>query len=47
MFNGCILGVGHGLRLTLNVQTEEYMSGPLTGSGVLVSQNLKSFAGHL
>ena len=30
-------GTSQGLKLTLDVQTDEYMSGPESGSGALVS----------
>ena len=32
-----LVGTGQGLKLTLNVESEEYMAGPLSGLGVLVS----------
>ena len=32
-----LAGTGQGLKLTLNVESEEYMAGPLSGLGVLVS----------
>ena len=32
-----LAGTGQGLKLTLNVENEEYMAGPLSGLGVLVS----------
>ena len=32
-----LAGTGHGLKLTLSVEREEYMAGPLSGLGVLVS----------
>ena len=33
-------GTSQGLKLTLNVETEEYMSGPASGSGAFVSIQL-------
>ena len=29
-------GTGQGLKLTLNIEKDEYMSGPLAGSGTMV-----------
>ena len=29
-------GTGQGLRLTLNIEADEYMAGPLSGSGAMV-----------
>ena len=36
-------GTSHGLKLTLNVETDEYMSGPTSGSGAFVSTQLFIF----
>ena len=36
-------GTSPGLKLTLDVQTDEYMSGPESGSGALVSIVLMLF----
>ena len=33
-------GTSQGLKLTLNVETEEYMAGPVSGSGALVRTKL-------
>ena len=33
-------GTSQGLKLTLNVETDEYMSGPASGSGAFVSTKL-------
>ena len=30
-------GTGQGLKLTMNIEYEEYMSGPLSGTGIMVS----------
>ena len=38
-------GTGQGLKLTLNVESEEYMAGPLSGLGVLVSLSKHEYAG--
>ena len=37
LFNFKTAGTSQGLKLTLNVETEEYMSGPASGSGAFVS----------
>ena len=34
-----LAGTGQGLKLILNVESEEYMAGPLAGLGVLVSSS--------
>ena len=31
-----VSGSGQGLRLTVNLEMEEYMDGPMSGSGVMV-----------
>ena len=31
-----LAGTGQGLRLTLNIEADEYMAGPLSGSGAMV-----------
>ena len=36
-------GTSQGLKLTLNVETEEYMSGPASGSGAFVSNKLYKY----
>ena len=33
-------GTSQGLKLTLNVETDEYMSGPASGTGAFVSTKL-------
>ena len=38
------IGTSQGLKLTLNVETEEYMSGPASGSGAFVSTNLFKYS---
>ena len=35
-FSVNIVGTGQGLRLTLNIEADEYMAGPLSGSGAMV-----------
>ena len=42
-----ITGTSHGLKLTLNVETDEYMSGPASGSGAFVSTKLFIFSSTL
>ena len=36
VFNISTAGAAQGLKLTLNVERDEYMAGPISGSGVMV-----------
>ena len=36
-------GTSQGLKLTLNVETDEYMAGPASGSGAFVSKSEEKF----
>ncbi len=36
LHNCVIAGISQGLRLTLNVESQEFMAGPLPGSGVMI-----------